>query len=375
MSVTLYEKIYQAILKDIKSGKLKEGDRIPTELELAEQFNVSRITSKKALGILSNARLIERHRGKGSYVAKVLPDLNQLELSEPQHEAPEPPSHDNWKLIGVILPDFTESFGSKLLRAIELKCAERHIRMILKLTHDSREEEEFSIRSLVKMGVDGLIILPVHGEHYNSELLRLVLDGFPLVLLDRYLKGIPACSVCTNNKKAAYELTQLLTDSGHSHIAFLSTPPENTSTIEDRILGYSEAMLHSGVGVEHQYINTALYSTLPNHQHEGHILKDQLMLRDFIDQHPQITAFVVCEYLLAVNLQKVIQEMQTTRTFEIVCFDSMEHPISSPLFSYVRQDEVTMGHQVVELLNKQWDNKEVPTLSIIEHSLVIKSNR
>ncbi|MBD0381896.1 winged helix-turn-helix domain-containing protein [Paenibacillus sedimenti] len=47
--MTLYEKIYRHLLDEIKAGKLKLGDRMPSESDLSTQFGVSRITSKKGL--------------------------------------------------------------------------------------------------------------------------------------------------------------------------------------------------------------------------------------------------------------------------------------------------------------------------------------
>lgn len=52
-------------------------------------------------------------------------------------------------------------------------------------THDKREDEEAAIRSFVRLGVNGIIVFPGHGEVYNSESLRLVLDGFSIVFVDR----------------------------------------------------------------------------------------------------------------------------------------------------------------------------------------------
>jgi GntR family transcriptional regulator of arabinose operon len=64
----------------------------------------------------------------------------------------------------------------------------------------------------------GLIVSPIAGEYYNPVLLRLAFDGFPLVIVVRYLKGIPAHAVHTDNVKAAYELTNLLLDRGHTGV-------------------------------------------------------------------------------------------------------------------------------------------------------------
>jgi GntR family transcriptional regulator, arabinose operon transcriptional repressor len=370
MAIPLYEKIYQHILHEIKSGVLKEGDRIPTELELADQFHVSRITTKKSLEILAQAGLIERHRGRGSFVSTNLPELHSLEVTEEMIEL-EAPTSDDWRLIGVILPDFSESYGAKLLRAIEYQCSKLRIRMILKLTHDLREEEEIAIRTLVKMGVDGLIVYPVHGEHYNGELLRLVLNKFPFVLLDRHLKGVNACSIRTNNKKAAQELTDYLLDKQHKHIAFVSTPPENTSTIEERINGYSDALLHRGIGIDQQYFITNLSATLPKQLNkDSNIMEDREIISQFIMGNPQITAFVVGEYLLAIHLRQVINKLGLLKDYEIVCFDSPDDPFEEHAFEFIRQNEVEMGINAVNLLQIQWDGAAVPTQTFVAHSFV-----
>ncbi|MBX9265020.1 GntR family transcriptional regulator, partial [Klebsiella pneumoniae] len=40
-SVPLYRQLKDKILSDISSGKLAEGEKIPTEIELSELYNIS----------------------------------------------------------------------------------------------------------------------------------------------------------------------------------------------------------------------------------------------------------------------------------------------------------------------------------------------
>lgn len=69
-SVTpLYKQISQKIESDIVSGVYKEGDKLPSERQLAKENNVSVITSRKALAELEEEDLIERIQGKGTFVA------------------------------------------------------------------------------------------------------------------------------------------------------------------------------------------------------------------------------------------------------------------------------------------------------------------
>lgn len=63
---------YQAVLNDLENkiiaGIWPEGVMIPTELELCEKYHVSRITIRRALDEMTRAGMIERARGKGTFV-------------------------------------------------------------------------------------------------------------------------------------------------------------------------------------------------------------------------------------------------------------------------------------------------------------------
>ncbi|MBE6011020.1 GntR family transcriptional regulator [Anaeropeptidivorans aminofermentans] len=63
-----YKVIENYILDGIKSGKLKRGDQIETEIQLSEKFNIGRLTVSKALINLAQEGYIERIPGKGSFV-------------------------------------------------------------------------------------------------------------------------------------------------------------------------------------------------------------------------------------------------------------------------------------------------------------------
>ncbi len=66
--VPLYYQIEVALRRAIESGQLPEG-KLPTEEELVERYQVSRMTVRSALGRLEEDGLIERRRGRGTFVA------------------------------------------------------------------------------------------------------------------------------------------------------------------------------------------------------------------------------------------------------------------------------------------------------------------
>jgi DNA-binding LacI/PurR family transcriptional regulator len=349
----LYERLRAYLLEEIRSGRLGPGARIPSELALAEQFNVSRITSKKAMETLEHDGLIVRYRGKGSFVAE-----------RQEAPPPEPPSPNGQSdhlpvthralmdpAIGFVVPGFSDVFGSRMLHAIEARASEQGHSLVIKRTYGRREVEDGAISRFVRMGVRGMIVFPIHGEFYNDALLRIVLDGFPVVLVDRYLKGIAVDSVGIDNQDACRELTRTLIRDGHREIGFLSPPPERTSSIEDRRRGFGSALREAGLPYGRSNLLMTLACTLPDEIQESSIEADRQRVNDYLHAHPEMTGFVACEYPLAVILEQVlIARGRADLVGNITCFDAMDSPLEPVRFTHVRQDEQRIGATAVDLL-------------------------
>lgn len=69
-AVPAYQRIKSAILDNIHSGKWQAGEAISTEMALAKEFGVSRMTVNRALKELSQERVLERRQGSGTFVAQ-----------------------------------------------------------------------------------------------------------------------------------------------------------------------------------------------------------------------------------------------------------------------------------------------------------------
>ncbi|WP_160725028.1 GntR family transcriptional regulator [Bacillus sp. USDA818B3_A] len=372
METPLYEKIYLTLLNQIETGQLKPRDQVPTEKELADHYQVSRITSKKALEKLVQIGAIERIRGRGSYVSEILPDFGSISpktnLDQRDHL-----NQERNQLIGLIIPEFfRDCFGRQLLSVIEKRCSELKFNLLVKVTYGSQEEEEEAINTMVQQQVKGIIIFPVHGQHYTTSLLRLVLEGFPLVLLDRYLKGIPACAVYTDNHSAAQNLTEFLFAKGHEHIAFVSPPEEYTSSIEERMQGFKSAYLQKGVAVSPNYIFADMFSTLPTFDKSAEFFEDQIKLRNFIQDNSDVTAFIACEYEIASVLAQVLKSLGKSipDDYAIACFDHPGWLYNDMIFTHIKQDEDVIGTKAVELLLKQIQGETVPVQNMVDYKLI-----
>jgi len=70
-SVRLYEVIIKRIRNMILEGKLKVGDKLPSERELAEMFQVSRVPVREALKIMEFMEVLQYIPGDGMYLKSV----------------------------------------------------------------------------------------------------------------------------------------------------------------------------------------------------------------------------------------------------------------------------------------------------------------
>ncbi len=362
----LYQQLYDYVLDEIRTSRLSTGDRVPSEMELAQLFGVSRITSKKALQTLHRDGVVERKVGKGSFVAAQLPALESL--SSPNR--PRSPRASR-SCIGFVLPAFSPAFEIGLLEGVEARAAELELNLIVRRTHGRQDAEEQVIDSLMSSElVDGLIVFAVNGEYHNRSLLRLVLDRVPLVLADRALNGIAACAVTTDNHAAALELTRTLLAMGHEHLAFVSAPVNNTASLEDRLEGFRGAFTQRGPSSNTQHVLTTLRSTPNMPSVSGDTDADRKAIAQLLDEHPEITAFLAAEYQFAALAHEVLASLGRLDGRTIACFDMPDLPFAPHDFLHVRQDERAMGRLAVDLLMAQVEDEAVPPVSIIPYVIV-----
>lgn len=70
----VYEEVAEHLQRQFASGRLKPGDRLPPERELAEQFGVSRTSIRDAIRVLELMGLVEPRQGEGTVVREGSPE-------------------------------------------------------------------------------------------------------------------------------------------------------------------------------------------------------------------------------------------------------------------------------------------------------------
>ncbi|MCI9164141.1 MAG: GntR family transcriptional regulator [Lachnospiraceae bacterium] len=108
--IPLYQQLSDEIKDQIKEGRLKAGDRLMTEAEFSQQYEVSRITVRKAIELLVDEGYVTRKQGIGTFIAEkklrrvVDPDNLVRSFSEASRMSGQEPSSE---LISVewVMPE------------------------------------------------------------------------------------------------------------------------------------------------------------------------------------------------------------------------------------------------------------------------------
>lgn len=315
-----YLTIYNHLKAQITAGTLTANEQLPTELQLAKTFNVSRITSKRALTELESQGLIYRKQGSGSFVQPTV----QTAAS---------------KQILLVLPFPTDAGLGDYASGVSAAASKHHYQAV---TIDPSSFFQLSTLE-IQQNYAGVIYLPQDLYQEAEQLFKLKLAQVPIVILDKTLPELALPVVSADNFSGGQIATNHLIELGHQQILFYAQRNQTVlpSSVYERYFGYLQA-LH-----QHQLNPVAALADLPKlNQYSASdwltFLKDQ-----------NITAIVVENDLIAIKLMNELRQVdnQIWQQLSIVGFDNIQAAsLTYPTLTTIAQDFKGMGKKAVDLL-------------------------
>jgi DNA-binding LacI/PurR family transcriptional regulator len=263
------QSLHQYIAEQIRSYIMREGltphTKIPSEVTLAAQYQVSRGTIMKALEILVREGICYRRRPQGTFVASV--PQQHTSAYESTHVQPQSilSQQQNPLTIALLLPYLSSTFLSRILLGVEMVTRVAGYALNFAYAEFDWALEQYHLQQFLRQGVAGIILYP--GDHavewqqdhfVSSEktgrvemLQHLQRQGIPFVLLDRYVPEIDCDHVVCDNDAAGYLPTEHLVALGRQRIGFLSITPPITASIE-RHFGYVRCLQEHGLPVHEE---------------------------------------------------------------------------------------------------------------------------
>ena len=155
--------------------------------------------------------------------------------------------------IGILMADrfFADNnFYASLFRQVSLQCNAQGFSAMLEIV-PMEACRNCTMPAIVQGNkVDGLIFMGQISQEYVRAVTK---TGIPYVLVDFYDEELNAISVTSDNVVGGYRLTNHLLKQGRKDIGFVGSI-QATSSIMDRFLGYTKALLRAGQQVRPDWV-------------------------------------------------------------------------------------------------------------------------
>ncbi len=383
MNRPLHNKIEDKISTMIQEGDFKPGQRIGPETELAKKLSVSRSTLRIALGNLEEKGLIERIRGKGTFVSQ-----NKKNLVN--HDDIKHTNQINNTLLGMVVSYFRSSITPEFIRGANKAAEDLGYHLILKDSENDINKEKEVIDDLISGGVKGLVLYPANFEYYSPRILELNLEKFPLVMIGRHYKYLPISSIHADNYQGMRDAVNYLMSQGCSKLALISTKLTQISAIESRINGFKDECLQHHIDCFIDYLNlasnpakadpTSANVMFPEQdkRDEEQVEKNIKHLENMLEKHPDIKGILTCHDVLALYVIKAARNigMKVPEDLMVIGFD--DAPFAAhvePTISTVRVPRYEMAYKGVEILVEEIENKDTDLKNIsLDTSLIIRDS-
>ncbi len=328
--------IYVRVADDLRSRLGTEGFEIgsylPGELDIAAQYDLSRGTIRRALGILEAEGLLSRQPGRGTLI---LPKSVGVMGTRPKVAVV-------WTMV--------RAMGLEMLSSLEDCLSSANCDMLFSSSKHDPEREAEILTGLLASDIDAVVLYSTGSPANNVLIQQLHEQGKQIVLLDRFVPGAMdnLSWVTSDNERGAYELTHHLLELGHERIGlFIRTPDDaRINTLVEREQGYLRAMREVGLdpilmkkcGVADDLLSgTAL----------GQDLIEFIVTR-------QPTAIFFHNDASAYRMHSVLNQygIRVPQDVSIAGFDGLELFFDLLTFELttVQQDFAALGHEVGELV-------------------------
>jgi len=334
-SLPRYERLKQIMLEQIRTGTLKPGDRIATEVELCKTYRWSRLTISRALNELEIEGVLTRIQGSGTYVTN--------------------PAEQNKKNINIMVCDAPLSpeneYNGQIFYGIRDIAAENRLDVLY-----YKQTRIPDPKVISDTGVDGVLLYAPNMDDLPA-ILKLQEAGKPIVAMAMHSRIKTIASVSSGNYEGLRKTVKHLVGLGHRRIAMV-THGLASSDVQERILGFQNEMHESGIDMNPAWM------LLSNQPIPNNVLESWF---DSLDPRP--TAYIVC-MLQAFPLLHLAwnRNMNVPADLSIVVTDDSNLFCNcSPTLSAIRQPLYEMGRRsLVKLLEmiKGKDRGQAETLAM-----------
>ncbi|NNL17037.1 MAG: LacI family DNA-binding transcriptional regulator [Flavobacteriaceae bacterium] len=333
----------------------------PTLKKIAERLNLSVGTVSKA--IKDYPDISDKTKEKVKAVVE--------ELSYKPNKFAQNLRNQESKIIGLIIPQIVHHFFSNIVLGVTEAAEKKGYLVIVLESTESYETEMKHLDLLIERHVDGLLLSLADNTIKYNHITEIIDQGVPIVLYDKISKSFDCHKVVIDDKKAAYNATKYLIDSGCKKIAHVRGPLKPQTTV-DRFLGYKDALKDHHISFDKSIVFESEKISFDDGKEIAHRIKKNKNIDG---------VFAFTDLLASGILIGLVQEgVKIPEEISVMGFSNWRlTKMTSPSLSTVNQCGYEMGQKAFELLyeeiiakktNTKLKHKtiEIPTELVIRNS-------
>ncbi len=310
------------------SGKLKD---------IAKTLDVSVSTVSRALN--DKGRISQKMRKRILSVASEMnyhPDENARSLKT-----------NKTSILGVIVPDITNTFYAKLVKGIEKSCKRNKYSVLLCNSDEDPKVEKEYYQLLKSKKVLGMIVVSVSNQDYYSK------GNFENII---FVDNIPLVSkqficITIDNVNAAYDLAEYVYLKGYRRIAVITGPAQEMSS-KLRLEGIKKYLSANG----NESYSLKVYEG--DFKFEG----GYKCMKQIIADKLEIDVVIALNNFLAYGAMAAMNEnsINVPEQIKLVCFDAVDDMnIIKPKLTCIMQPVEEFGELAVKLLKSQLEKESL----------------
>ncbi|WP_159081816.1 GntR family transcriptional regulator [Paenibacillus sp. CAA11] len=345
----LSEQMKEHILQIIQEDGLKPHDPLPSEGELAERFGVSRMTSKMALQALQKEGIVYRIPRRGTFLAEQAEMHFASGNFSTNHRTKS-------RYIALIVPGIDEFVG-RMIKEIEHAGRSKGLSFIIKVADHFNEESALLEELSVRRDISAILLFPVDRTICGESLLKLKLNRYPIIILDREFHEVEFDGVSHDHYEGAYKATEYLLDQGHEGIGFITEEINKATSREQRYQGYLDACISRQARIgENRILHLGSRSA---EEMRGEDTEQKM--KAWLKERHDITAVFCMNDDLALRMLKAAQQLglSVPEDLSIVGFSGHRMLEYAPIqLTTVQQPMKPFGEAAVQLLCDRLANPE-----------------
>ncbi|WP_270279730.1 LacI family DNA-binding transcriptional regulator [Vagococcus bubulae] len=256
--------------------------------------------------------------------------------------------HRESKTVGMIVPDVTDLFFSKVIEGVEAYFNKKDYMILLCNSRHSAEKEKDYIKQLQNRSVAGILLASPNSLKLESDL-----KGSPYILIDRGLNTRTEGNLLVKEYSGVYQAIQHLIDNGHTKIGML-TNGSGYYEMTERFDAYYQCMEDNGIEYNPKFLADG-----PVTIEGGYIAAKELLEKE------KITALCCGNDQMAIGSYRAAYELGLAipKDLSIIGFDDLEiSAFLNPPLTTVKQPAFDIGYTAAQYLLQEIEqpNKVVP---------------